>query len=86
MSALPDLITTPFRWLAALRHARVFHPDGLLCGGTAALSADHPLPFHSGPVSVPPRISLPRCLILSAHEPAGIADASATGEPLMIAS
>ncbi|MCX2754313.1 hypothetical protein [Gordonia sp. 4N] len=52
MNALPDLITTPFRWLAALRHARVFHPDGLLCGGTAALSADHPLPFHSGPVSV----------------------------------
>ncbi|WP_044505971.1 hypothetical protein [Gordonia sp. KTR9] len=52
MSALPDLITTPFRWLGALRHARVFHPDGLLCGGHAALSADHPLPFRSGPVSV----------------------------------
>ena len=37
-------------------------------------------------MSVPPRSSFPRCLILSAQEPAGIADASATGEPLMIAS
>jgi hypothetical protein len=36
------------------------------------------------PWSVPPRISLPRCLILSAQEPAGIAAASATGEPAMI--
>ncbi|MDS1114627.1 hypothetical protein RD149_12700 [Gordonia westfalica] len=52
MSDLPDLITTPFRWLGALRHARVFHPDGLLCGGRASVSADHPLPFRSGPVTV----------------------------------
>ena len=36
------------------------------------------------PWSVPPRMSLPRCLILSAHEPAGIAAASATGDPAMI--
>ncbi|MBD0861877.1 hypothetical protein IA539_11720 [Gordonia sp. zg691] len=52
MNTLPDLITAPFGWLSALRHARVFHPDGLLCGGSAAVSGDHPLPFRSGPVSV----------------------------------
>lgn len=52
MTALPDLLTTPFRWLATLRHARVFHPDGLLCGGVASVAGDHPLPFRSGPVTV----------------------------------
>ncbi|MEO9326855.1 hypothetical protein [Gordonia aurantiaca] len=52
MIALPDLLTTPFRWAAALRHARVFHPDGLLCGGKASVSGDHPLPFRTGPVIV----------------------------------
>ena len=39
---------------------------------------------NSGPESVPPRISLLRCLILSAQEPAGIDAGSATGEPAMI--
>ena len=39
---------------------------------------------NSAPWSVPPRISFPRCLTLSAHEPAGIAAASATGDPAMI--
>src|SRR4051812_38197485 len=36
---------------------------------------------NNAPWSVPPRISLPRCLIVSAQEPAGIAAASATGDP-----
>src|SRR3954464_8841465 len=36
---------------------------------------------NSAPWSVPPRISLPRCLIVSAQEPAGIAAASATRGP-----
>lgn len=31
--AFSDLVTTPFRWAAALRGRRVFHPDGVLAGG-----------------------------------------------------
>jgi hypothetical protein len=34
-----DLATTPFRWGAAIRHARVFHPDGLLVEGSIERSA-----------------------------------------------
>jgi hypothetical protein len=43
-----DLAATPFRWGAALRHARVFHPDGLLIEGsierTAPAEAGLPIP------------------------------------------
>jgi hypothetical protein len=39
---------------------------------------------NSGPASVPPRISRPRCLMVSAHEPAGMAAGSASGEAAMI--
>jgi hypothetical protein len=45
------LITSPFRRLAELRHARVFHPDGVLCTGTASLTGDAPLPLAGGPVT-----------------------------------
>ena len=45
------LITSPFRRLAELRHARVFHPDGVLCTGTASLTGDTPLPLAGGPVT-----------------------------------
>lgn len=31
--AFSDLVTTPFRWVAALRGRRVFHPDGVFAGG-----------------------------------------------------
>jgi hypothetical protein len=39
-----DLVSTPFRWGSALRHRRVFHPDGVLAEG----SIDRVAPAHTG--------------------------------------
>ncbi|MEE4025374.1 hypothetical protein V1Y59_19975 [Gordonia sp. PKS22-38] len=46
-----SLVSKPFEWLSHARSARVFHPDGLVCSGYAALSGDTPLPVRSGPVT-----------------------------------
>jgi hypothetical protein len=37
--SVTDLAVTPFRWGSALRHARVFHPDGLLVEGSIERTA-----------------------------------------------
>ncbi|MBV9352813.1 MAG: phosphodiesterase, partial [Mycobacterium sp.] len=29
-----DLAATPFRWASAIRHRRIFHPDGVLAEGS----------------------------------------------------
>jgi hypothetical protein len=47
--SVTDLAATPFRWGSAIRHARVFHPDGLLVEGSIERSApaDAGLPIPS---------------------------------------
>ncbi|MGC4935339.1 hypothetical protein ACLQ3C_16850 [Gordonia sp. DT30] len=46
-----SLITTPFRLLAEVRHARAFHPDGFFCAGIATRAGQSSLPFGDGPVT-----------------------------------
>jgi hypothetical protein len=41
---LTDLASTPFRWGSAIRHSRVFHPDGVLATGYIERVA----PDHAG--------------------------------------
>jgi hypothetical protein len=31
---ISDLVATPFRWASAIRHRRIFHPDGVLAEGS----------------------------------------------------
>lgn len=47
--SLTDLAATPFRWGSAIRHARIFHPDGLLAEGSIErlAPADAGLPVPS---------------------------------------
>ncbi len=47
--SLTDLATLPFRWGSAIRHARIFHPDGLLAEGSLErlAPADAGLPVPS---------------------------------------
>ncbi|MGA8544400.1 MAG: phosphodiesterase [Mycobacterium sp.] len=41
---LSDVVSTPFRWGSALRHRRIFHPDGVLAEG----SIERVAPAHTG--------------------------------------
>jgi hypothetical protein len=47
-----DVLSLPFEWGSAVRHARVFHPRGVLLSGTVDRLAEegHGLPLVSGPV------------------------------------
>jgi hypothetical protein len=53
---LTALVTAGFRGLAALRHARAFHPAGVVRRGELTPVADD-LPWPSGPVPVLARLS-----------------------------
>lgn len=47
-----DVLSLPFEWGSAVRHARIFHPRGVLLSGTVDRIApeDRGLPLVSGPV------------------------------------
>ncbi len=61
-----DLAATPFRWGAALRHARAFHPDGLLAEGsierTASAEVGLPIPSCDVVARVSKAVGIPGAL------------------------